>query len=112
MPPMPTHGGWTHSPLCGTLQTVAEGGIPWGAVKDPPKYGATDVSGRNYTAHVAHRGYPIGVWMNIPGPNSKRGHQHMGHQPARYPVEGGGGADRHPSMQKPLVARRLTLVQV
>ena len=36
---------------------------------------------------------------------------HLIHRPARGPVEGGGGADRHPSTCKPPVERRLTQVQ-
>ena len=50
----------------------------------------------------------------LPGPETghyTHTHTHTGHQPARDPVEGGGGADKHPSTSKPPYARRLTQVQ-
>ena len=101
-----------HPPPHGTLQTVVEIVVPQGAFKDPPAEGAFAVSGRHCTAHVSHEKYPTGVGMDCPCPNSKRDHQHTGHQPARDPVEGGGGADRHPSVSNPPNAQRLTWVQV
>ena len=70
------------------------------------------VSGRNYTEHVAHGGDPTGVGMDCPDPNYKRDHQHTHHWSAIYPVEGGGGADRHLSTRKPPVAWCPPRVQV
>ena len=35
-PSMPPQVRRTHPPLCGILQPVAEGGIPWEAAEDPP----------------------------------------------------------------------------
>ena len=90
--------------MCITLQTVAEGGVLWGAVEDPPTDGAMAVSGRHCTAHVAHGGDNTGVGMDCCGLNSKRYHQQMRLRSARNPVEGDGGADRHPSMCEPPVA--------
>ena len=65
--------------------------------------GALDVSGRYCTAHLAHGGNPTGSRMDSLGPDSKRDHRHMDHRPDRDPVEGGGGADRHPFTRKPPV---------
>ena len=103
-PPTPPQDGHTHSPTCVIIQTVAEGGVPWGEFEDPPTDGALAVSSRNFTAHVEHRGDPTGFGMECLGPNPKRDHQHMGHRPARDPVEVGGGYDRHPSTRKPPVS--------
>ena len=79
---------------------MADGGVPWGAVEEPPTEGLLAVSGRHCTAHVEHGGDPIGAGIDCPGPNSKRDHQHMGYRPARDPVEGGGGIDIHLTMIK------------
>ena len=81
-----------------------EVGLTWGSVEDPPIDGAMAVSGRHCTSHVAHEGDLTGVGIDCPGPNYKRDHQHMGHRLTRYPGEGGGGADRHPSTRDPPVA--------
>ena len=110
MLPIPAQGGWTHPPPRGTLQTVAEGDVPRGEVKDSPTDGALAVYGRHCTAHVAQRVDPIGVSMDCPGTNSKRDHRHTGHRPTRHPVEGGGGDDRNLSTRKPSVALCLTQV--
>ena len=91
---------------------MAEGGVPRGAVKEPPMEGSLAVSSRHCTEHVAHGKDPIGVGMDCPGTNYKRYHQNMGHRPARDPVEGGGGTDRHPSTSKHPYVRCLTQVRV
>ena len=104
IPPTPPQVRRTHPPLGGTLQTVAEGGVPRGEVEDPPTDVALAVSGIYCTEHVVHGGDPTGVGMICPGPNPKRYHQHTGHGPAREHVEGGGGADRHTSKFKNPVA--------
>ena len=82
-------GSQTHPPPCGTLQTVAEGGVPWGAVEDPSADGAMAVSGRHCTAHVVHRVDHTGVGMEFFGPNSKRYHLHTGNSSTIDPMEGG-----------------------
>ena len=64
--------------------------------KTPPTEGALAVSGRHCIANLVHRGDPKGVGMDFPGTNPKRDHHHMSHWPAKDPVDGGGGADRHP----------------
>ena len=69
------------------------------------------MSGIHFTSHVSHRRDPTRVGMVFTGPNSKRDRQPTGHEPAIDLLEGGGGADRHPSTRKPPIARRLTWVQ-
>ena len=44
--------------------------------------------------------------MDGPGNNSKGDHRHTRHQPVRYPVEGGGVANRHSPPRQPEDARR------
>ena len=75
-----------------------------GISRRPPAEGALAMSGRHFTAHVMHGGYPTGSGLDYPSTNYKRDYQHTGHRTARDPAEGGGGADRHPSMHKPPVA--------
>ena len=107
--PAPTQGGWTHLSPRGTLQKVVEGGVPQEKNRRPPTYREMDVSGRYFTSYVAQGGYPTGDRMYVPGPNSQRYHQHTGHMTSRYPVEGGGGAYRHPPTRKPPVGGSLRL---
>ena len=49
--------------------------------------------------------------MHCPGTNDKSDHRHTGNRPARDPMEGGGGVDRHSSTSKPQYARHSTRVQ-
>ena len=92
MAPTPTQFGNTYPPLCGTLQAVATGFIPWGTVEDLPAEVVMDVPVRPNTAHVAHGGDAPGVGMNNSGPDSKGDHWHKRGQHVRYPLEGGGDA--------------------
>ena len=50
--------------------------------------------------------------MDDPGTDSEGDHQHKKHRPAGYPVEGGGGADRHSPPCQPTDAQRPPRVQV
>ena len=60
--------------------------MPRVEVKDPPIDIALSFSGRNFIANVAHRGYTTLIWMEFPGPNPKRCHQHTGNRSVRDPV--------------------------
>ena len=91
---MPKQGQWNTSNSGGGRRT------PGSSVR-PPMDGEFVVSGRHYTAHVVHMGYPTVVGRDCPVPNTKSYHQQLVHRPARDPVEGGGGADRHPSAHEP-----------
>ena len=71
---------------------MAKVGLSRGTVEEPTVEETLGVPGRPSTAHVAHGGYPPGVGMGDPGPDSEGDHRQKRHRPYGDTVEGGGGA--------------------